>query len=87
MSPSLSTVRLVRRGDKEGLVTELLFASSAIEPEIVEAADDLRALSAEAALVDWEQAPGAARLVHDRSFHRERDLVRLVDELRRGGAW
>lgn len=119
----LSTVRLVRRGENEGLVTDVLFASSGIEPEIVGAADDvevlpglvlpvatighlivmkllarddrrrptdaddLRALAAEAAPVDWVQALDAARLVHERGFDRERDLAQLVDELRRGGAW
>lgn len=119
----LSTVRLVRRGDEAGLVTDLLFASSGVEPEIVEAADDvevlpglvlpvatighlivmkllarddrrrpndaddLRSLAAEATPADWEQALQAARLIHERGFDRERDLVELVDELRRDGAW
>ena len=40
----LSTVRLIRRGDEAGLVTDLLFASSGVEPEIVEAADDVEVL-------------------------------------------
>jgi len=40
----LSTVRLVRLGDEAGLVTDLLFASSGVEPEIVEAADDVEVL-------------------------------------------
>ena len=119
----LSTVRLIRRGDEAGLVTDLLFASSGVEPEIVEAADDvevlpglvlpvatighlivmkllarddrrrpndaddLRALATEATPADWEQALQAAQLVHERGFGRERDLVELVDELRRDGAW
>ncbi len=116
-------MRLVRRGDEEGLVTDLLFASSGIEPEIVESADDvevlpglvlpvatighlivmkllarddrrrpadaddLRSLATEAAPVDWEQALHAARLVHERGFDHDRDLVVLVDGLRRAGAW
>lgn len=40
----MSTVRLGRRGDHAGLVTDLLFASSGVEPEIVEAADDIEVL-------------------------------------------
>ena len=37
----LATARLVPRGDPDGLVTDLLFASSGIEHEIVSNADDL----------------------------------------------
>ena len=37
-------MRLIRRGDETGLVTDLLFASSGVEPEIVEAADDVEVL-------------------------------------------
>lgn len=40
----LATVRLVPAGDRDGLVTDLLFASSGIEPEIAAAADELLAL-------------------------------------------
>ena len=119
----LSAVRLIRRGDEAGLVTDLLFASSGVEPEIVEAADDvevlpglvlpvatiglliamkllarddrrrpndavdLRALATEATPADWEQAMQAAQLVHEQGFGYERDLVELVNELRRDGAW
>ena len=104
-------------------MTELLFASSGVESEIVEAtddvevlpgpvlpvatighlivmkllarddrrrpndADDLRSLAAEATPADWEQALQAALLVHERGSGRERDLVELVDELRRDGTW
>ena len=50
-------------------------------------ADDLRALAIEATPADWEQALQAAQLVHERGFGRERDLVELVDELRRDGVW
>ena len=104
-------------------MTDLLFASSGVEPEIVEAADDvevlpglvlpvatigllivmkllarddrrrpndaddLRAPATEATPADWEQALQAAQLVHEQGFGHERDLVELVDELRRDGAW
>lgn len=40
----MSTVRLIRRGDRSGLVTDLLFASSGFEPEVVEAADHVEVL-------------------------------------------
>lgn len=40
----MSTVRLGRRGDHAGLVTDLLFASSGVEPEIVAAAEDIEVL-------------------------------------------
>jgi hypothetical protein len=40
----LSTVRLVAGGSARGVVTDLLFASSGIEPEIVAAADPLEVL-------------------------------------------
>jgi hypothetical protein len=40
----LATARLVRGGEEHGLVTDLLFASSGIEPEIVAAAEELLVL-------------------------------------------
>lgn len=40
----LSTVRLTRRGDESGIFFDLLFASSGIEPEVVERADLLEIL-------------------------------------------
>lgn len=40
----MSTVRLGRRGDHVGLVTDLLFASSGVEPEIAAAAEDIEVL-------------------------------------------
>ena len=40
----LSTVRLTRRGDESGIFYDLLFASSGIEPEVVERADLLEIL-------------------------------------------
>ncbi|MBA3802329.1 MAG: nucleotidyl transferase AbiEii/AbiGii toxin family protein [Acidimicrobiia bacterium] len=40
----LATVRLTRATDEHSTVTDLLFASSGIEPEIVDAADDIEIL-------------------------------------------
>lgn len=40
----LATVRLLRRGDEEGIVVDLLLASSGIEAEIVAAADLVKIL-------------------------------------------
>ncbi|MBI4954254.1 MAG: nucleotidyl transferase AbiEii/AbiGii toxin family protein [Myxococcales bacterium] len=116
----LSTVRLSPRPEgTAGVVVDLLFASSGIEAEVVEAAerleivadlwvpvarlghllalkvlarddrrrpqdrDDIRALLAEAAPADLEQARGALRLIEDRGFHRERRLVEAFEEILR----
>ena len=114
----LSTVRLSRSRRDDGAVTDLLFASSGIEAEIVGRAsvtavlpalvlpvasiadliamkllarddrrrpadaDDLRALAAAASDDDWSLAERAVRLIEVRGFHRGRDLVALLGELR-----
>jgi predicted nucleotidyltransferase len=114
----LSTVRLSRSRGDDAAVTDLLFASSGIEPEIVGRAtvtavlpalelpvasiadliamkllarddrrrpadaDDLRALAAAARDDDWALAERAVRLIESRGFHRGRDLVALLGQLR-----
>jgi predicted nucleotidyltransferase len=50
-------------------------------------ADDLRALRAVATEADWEMAREGATLCVERGFHRGRDLVVLVDELRVTPPW
>jgi predicted nucleotidyltransferase len=50
-------------------------------------ADDLRALRAVATEADWEMAREGAALCVERGFHRGRDLVVLVDELRVTPPW
>ncbi len=118
----LATVRLVNDADG-GLVSDLLFASSGIEPEIVSGAeeldvtpglrlpvasvghliatkllarddrlrpidaDDLRALSIEATDDDWRTAAEAVRLIHERGYHRDRDLRAALISLRESGAY
>ncbi|MFV0407565.1 MAG: nucleotidyl transferase AbiEii/AbiGii toxin family protein [Propioniciclava sp.] len=118
----LATARLLHP-DRPGLITDLLFASSGIEPEIVAAAtptdvtatlnlpvasiahlivlkvlarddrrrptdaDDLRALAAVADDADWRAARDAAQLVAERGFHRDRDLIDLITQLRTDGAY
>lgn len=119
----LATIRLVPRDPADQLVTDLLFASSGIEGEIVAVADDLvvfagltvpvarvghliamkllarddrhrpadaddlRALAAVAQAVDWEQARTAVRLIMERGFARERDLLTALADLRHDGAY
>ena len=119
----LATVRLVPRDPEDRLVTDLLFASSGVEPEIVAAAeeievvpgvsvpvattghliamkllarddrqrpadaDDLGALAAVAQDHDWIEATTAVRLIVERGFARDRDLVAALDRLRRDGAY
>ena len=114
----LATVRLGRPGHRDSAVTDLLFASCGIEPEIVAAAesievvagltmpvaqighlivmkvlarddrrrpadaDDLRSLGAAARARDWDLALAGARLVAERGFQRDRDLVAAVEQLR-----
>ena len=119
----LATVRLVPRDPDDRLVTDLLFASSGVEQEIVGAAeeievvagvsvpvatvghliamkllarddrrrptdaDDLAALAAVAQDGDWTEAATAVRLIVERGFARDRDLVLALDRLRRDGAY
>lgn len=119
----LATVRLVPRDHEDRLVTDLLFASSGVEPEIVAAAgeievvagvtvpvatighliamkllarddrqrptdaDDLAALAAVAREDDWSEATTAVRLIGERGFARDRDLVTALEQLRRDGAY
>ena len=49
-------------------------------------ADDLRNLAAVATAQDWELASTAARLVVERGFHRDRDVVAALEQLRDAGA-
>lgn len=115
----LATVRLSPPGDPGagGVVVDLIFASSGIEPELVEGADaleifpgvvvpvasvahlialkvlarddrsrpqdrvDLRQLLDVAGSEDLERARAALRRIHELGFHRNRDLIRALDDL------
>ena len=113
----LATARL-RSRVPEGVIVDLLFASSGIEPEIATAAEVLtvaRGLQMPVARVghlialkllshdargrrqdlidldelkgianddDWALASAACRLITSRGFHRDRDLARLLADLR-----
>lgn len=119
----LATVRLVPHDHDDRLVTDLLFASSGVEEEIVAAAedievvagvsvpvatighliamkllarddrrrpadaDDLGALATVAQDDDWVEAATAVRLIVERGFARDRDLVMALDRLRHDGAY
>ena len=52
-------------------------------------ADDLVGLSLAATDEDWEIALAGARLVVERGYHRDRDVVAAVEQLRRspGEVW
>ena len=117
----LATVRLIPPGERErGVVVDLLFASSGIEPEIVAGAEvvevmpglsvpvaqaghlialkilardderrpqdhlDLVALGARADQATWDLARGALALVTERGFHRGRDLLAALEQIRFG---
>jgi predicted nucleotidyltransferase len=118
-SGRLATARLKRRFGGVGIVVDLLFASSGIEAEIVEAAEtldispglklpvattghlialkllardddtrpqdlaDLHALRKVATLDDLIEADAAVRLITQRGFNRDRDLVSLLEALAR----
>ncbi len=107
----LATIRLRRQVDGVPVLVDLLFASSGIEPEIVQAAEnleivpglwlrvattghlialkllardddsrpqdlaDLRGLLEAASAADIEEAEAAVRLITQRGFNRERDLL------------
>jgi predicted nucleotidyltransferase len=119
----LATVRLGRPGSERSVVTDLLFASSGIEREIVASAepievlpgltlpvaqvghlivmkllarddrhrpadaDDLQGLRAVADEHDWETAYAGARLVIDRGFDRDRDLIAAIEQLKTDAPW
>jgi hypothetical protein len=114
----LATVRLTRRTRAVGVVVDLLFASSGIEPEVVQAAEpieispgltlpvastghlialkllarddesrpqdhaDLLALYAVATEHDLAAADAAVRLIMQRGFNRDRDLISALADLR-----
>lgn len=115
----LATVRLTAPGEKPtGIVVDLLFASSGIEPEIVSTADplellpeltmrvarvgdlialkilsrddvrrpqdlaDLRLLLEHASDEDLERARHCMRLIESRGYHRGRDLLTHLEQLR-----
>jgi len=112
----LSTVRLLPPGqDEEGIIVDLLFASSGIESELVEAAtplevfdglrmpvampghllamkllamDDARrpqdrpdilALLEQTDAAELVRARESIGIIHQRGYHRDRDLVALLD--------
>lgn len=119
----LATVRLSRPGYEQSAVTDLLFASSGIEREIVASAesievlsgltlpvaqvghlivmkllarddrqrpadaDDLQGLRAVAQDHDWEIAYAGARLVIDRGYDRDRDLIAAIGQLKTDAPW
>lgn len=114
----LATIRLVRKPAGSPTIVDLLFASSGIEREVVEAAEtldvlpavrlrvartghlialkllsrddasrptdaaDLNALGAVAEPSDWEDALQAVELITARGYHRDRDLVGGLNDLR-----
>jgi hypothetical protein len=83
----LATARLLPPGEtSDGIVADLLFASSGIEPELV--ADerpqdlmDIRSLLAVAGAADVEQAREALGLIDQRGFGRGKQLLRDLDRL------
>jgi hypothetical protein len=84
----LATVRLVAPGEEEGgVLVDLLFASSGVEPEIVAQAEILElvpgiALLREASPEDLEQARTTLQLIRERGFHRDKqDLVEQFDQI------
>lgn len=113
----LATVRLKRAVDGIGVLVDILFASSGIEPEIARAAEkleivpgltlpvattghlialkllarddssrpqdlaDLLGLLDAATPEDLQQATDAARLITERGFNRDRDLLESLHEL------
>lgn len=116
----LATVRLLPPGeDVEGIVLDLLFASSGIEPEVVTASEalemlpglrlpvartshlialkvlsrddirrptdlaDLRSLIPRASPADLQESERLLALITERGYHRDRDLLGSLRELRR----
>jgi hypothetical protein len=114
----LATVRLLPPGeDPEGIVLDLLFASSGIEPEVIAASEllevlpglrmpvartghlialkvlsrddsrrptdlaDLRSLIAQASQIDLQEAERSLRLIKERGYHRDRDLLSSFKQL------
>jgi hypothetical protein len=115
----LATVRLLPPGeDAEGIVVDLLFASSGIEPEVVTASEvleilpglrlpvartshlialkvlsrddvrrptdlaDLRSLIGRASPTDLQEAERLLSLITERGYHRDRDLLPSLRQLR-----
>lgn len=115
----LATVRLLPPGeDVEGIVLDLLFASSGIEPEVVTTSEaleilpgltlpvvrtshlialkvlsrddvrrptdlaDLRSLIPRASPTDLQEAERLLALITERGYHRDRDLLGSLRELR-----
>lgn len=115
----LATVRLLPPGeDAEGIVVDLLFASSGIEPEVVTASEvleilpglrlpvartshlialkvlsrddvrrptdlaDLRSLIGRASPADLQEAERLLSLITERGYHRDRDLLPSLRQLR-----
>ena len=115
----LATVRLLPPGeDVEGIVLDLLFASSGIEPEVVTTSEvleilpgltlpvartshlialkvlsrddvrrptdlaDLRSLIPRASPADLQEAERLLALITERGYHRDRDLLGSLRELR-----
>ncbi len=69
----LATARLSSPGES-GVLVDLLFASSGIEPEIADRADPIE-------IADREEARLALGLIVSRGFNRGRDLTRLWADL------
>ncbi len=73
----LATIRLRPPFDRRsrGVVVDVLFASSGIEPEVAQDAEDLRGLFAEASDEDLDLARAALGHISALGFHRGRDLA------------
>ncbi len=79
----LATIRLTGSTDERSVVTDLLFASCGIEHEIVAMSEVVEVVSRLKIPVAQRGHLAGARLVVERGYHRDRDVVGAVEQLRR----